>query len=962
MIFGNTTISPLLLASQKIGRFMTRSDSKYTAISKPTALLTTFTTAIFAITLSASPIAAARIGVTAAVNQDARGTAPGRAPRILSLGSNLVFNERIETKDSGLVQVLLVDGTTFTVGPNSVLIIDEFVYEPNTGTAKLVATVTKGAFRFIGGRASRNKGGVTIHTPTGTIGIRGGMVDGLVNGDGGKTLFSMVFGTEVNYEGNDGNSARIYRSGYTLDINGSNGGTKVRRRTLGDSGTFQSALAGRSGASGGAVKKPTNTTVVNSPIVEVNSGAPESITTPTPRPSTVLSTSIETAEEEVAGIDVATQEIVVTVVEETNTETIIEPEETKTVIPTGMLSRVLTSPFLFIHSFNGDQLNNNGPRSLVGGTPETNRVISFASVNGRLIGTTNAGDINLPDFTGTAGDTTTTAFNVNDGTSPMGNLTGTAFAGRGDFVAYMLGINGDATDPFYVFYGTETNIPQLIDFDSGTDIRQYELTRDPNQNLPVPYLNGELYGAVTSFNSTNLFVVEPNQSTSNEVEIFSTWIDINGSGASQKSAVHVLADAFYTDSSGAERFWASRRGSYRINANAPSIAMRGGLGTTPGAGGTHLFGTNAEHFVVGQVLIENDTYFDGAAGPGLFNYTGNFTGFTDDGYSGTLHVASLVSETPQTSFTRTSRQIYGFMVGMNEQAFAPTGGTPRSNNPFVVSGAGVPNFSMYTNAINNSFGAQGVVTDVKNIEPDVENMLLTFGAWNGVSGGNTFVDDNVFGGVHNRAKSNTQIGYASTTANQINNTSAGSYIVSGKAAPLAGYQHCTSCTFADWGWWGTRVRANDPGSTPTTYGNRSEHVHLGTWVAGDIPSPADMPLTGSAIYNGTALGTVARNLGTSGIQQYVAKGDMALNWNFNSRTGNLSISNVDGMNVAGPVTDTSSLTQSLFGGTLTGTGLTGSAAGAFVNNGAVKAKGVIGQFEFSNGNAIRAAGTIVGTK
>ncbi len=943
---------------------MTGSDFKYTFLNRSTALFTTLATAILALSFNMGELAAARIGVTAAVNQDAKGTAPGKAPRILSLGSNLVFNERIETKGSGLVQVLLADGTTFTVGPNSILVIDEFVYDPNSGTAKLVATVTKGAFRFVGGRASRTKGGATIHTPTGTIGIRGGMVDGLVNGNGGKTLFSMIFGTEVNYEGNNGGKARIYRAGYTMDINGSNGVAKVRRRTLGDSGVFQSALAGRRGTSGGAKIKPTNGVVSNSEVVDVNSGAPDSVTTPSPRPSTILSTSIETAEEDLAGIKVATQEIVVDVVEESSTTetpaTVIQTPLT----PTGLLTRVVMNPFLFTHSFNGDQLNNNGPRSLVGGTPETNRIIRFTSVNGRLIGTTNAGEINLPDFTGTAGDTTTSAFNVTDGTSPVGNLTGIAYAGRDDFVAYMLGTNGVATDPFYVFYGTETNVPQLIDFDTGTDIRQYELTRDPIQNQPVPYFVTDLYGPVSNFNSTNLFVVEPNQSSSGEVEVFSTWIDINGSGASQKSAVHVLADAFYTDSSGAERIWASRRGSYRVNANAPSIALRGGLGTTPGAGGTHLFGANAEHFVIGQVLIENDTYFDGAAGPGLFNYTGNFTGFTDDGYSGTLHVASLVAETPQSTFTRASRQASGFLVGINEQAYAPTGGTPRAKNPFVVGGVlGAPNFIMFTNATNNSFGAQGLVTDVANVEPDVVSMLLTFGAWNGVGGGNTFVDNNTFGGVHNRAKSNTQINYATgTTANQINGTSAGSYIVSGRAAPIAGYQHCTSCTFADWGWWGTRVRVDDPGTTATTYGNRSEHVHLGTWVAGDITSPVDMPLTGSAIYNGTALGTVARNLGTNNIQQYLAKGDMALNWNFSSRTGNLNISNFDGMSVAGAVTDTSSLTQSLFDGTLTGTGLTGSAAGAFVNNGSVKAKGVIGQFEFSNGTAIKAAGTFVGKK
>ena len=71
------------------------------------------------------------------------------------------------------MQILLLDGTTFTVGPNSQLTIDEFVYNPDTGDAKVVASLTKGAFRFVGARTSQTEGGAIVKTPVGTIGIRG---------------------------------------------------------------------------------------------------------------------------------------------------------------------------------------------------------------------------------------------------------------------------------------------------------------------------------------------------------------------------------------------------------------------------------------------------------------------------------------------------------------------------------------------------------------------------------------------------------------------------------------------------------------------------------------------------------------------------------------------------------------------------------------------------------------------
>ena len=129
--------------------------------------------------------AAPDVGITAAVNRDAQGRIGSAAPRVITLGQAIIFNERITTNASGLVQILLVDGTTFTIGPGSELTIDEFVYDPNSGDARVVATITKGAFRFIGGQSSRRPGGATVRTPAGTIGIRGAMVEGQVFGTSG---------------------------------------------------------------------------------------------------------------------------------------------------------------------------------------------------------------------------------------------------------------------------------------------------------------------------------------------------------------------------------------------------------------------------------------------------------------------------------------------------------------------------------------------------------------------------------------------------------------------------------------------------------------------------------------------------------------------------------------------------------------------------------------------------------
>ena len=72
------------------------------------------------------------------------------------------------------MQLLFVDKTSMTIGPNSDLTIDEYVYDPNAGSGKLAATLGKGALRFVGGQISHT-GDAEIKTASAMIGIRGGV-------------------------------------------------------------------------------------------------------------------------------------------------------------------------------------------------------------------------------------------------------------------------------------------------------------------------------------------------------------------------------------------------------------------------------------------------------------------------------------------------------------------------------------------------------------------------------------------------------------------------------------------------------------------------------------------------------------------------------------------------------------------------------------------------------------------
>jgi hypothetical protein len=129
----------------------------------------------FACAYAIAPAEADKVGVAAAVNPDAFSSLAGAPQSQLSIGKSIFYNERINTTGSGLVQVLLVDGSTFTVGPGSDLVIDKFVYDPKKGTGQIAASFSKGVMRFVGGKLSKNDGGVTVDTPAGALAIRGGI-------------------------------------------------------------------------------------------------------------------------------------------------------------------------------------------------------------------------------------------------------------------------------------------------------------------------------------------------------------------------------------------------------------------------------------------------------------------------------------------------------------------------------------------------------------------------------------------------------------------------------------------------------------------------------------------------------------------------------------------------------------------------------------------------------------------
>ncbi len=133
---------------------------------------------------AAAAQAAEKAGVSAAVRGEVTRVAStaGQPTGTAFKGGDAVFmGDGIESKPDAGMQVMLMDQTTFTIGPDSRLTIDEFVYDPGAGAGKVGASILKGGFRFVSGKVAANKpADMTVKTPSATIGIRGTAVLGFV--------------------------------------------------------------------------------------------------------------------------------------------------------------------------------------------------------------------------------------------------------------------------------------------------------------------------------------------------------------------------------------------------------------------------------------------------------------------------------------------------------------------------------------------------------------------------------------------------------------------------------------------------------------------------------------------------------------------------------------------------------------------------------------------------------------
>lgn len=89
----------------------------------------------------------------------------------LDVGDEIYRDAEVFTEEYGSLIMSLDDGSVLTLGPNSDIVVDEYVYSPGANTGSAALSLGRGMLRVVSGRLPSDS--VRIRTPVATIGIRG---------------------------------------------------------------------------------------------------------------------------------------------------------------------------------------------------------------------------------------------------------------------------------------------------------------------------------------------------------------------------------------------------------------------------------------------------------------------------------------------------------------------------------------------------------------------------------------------------------------------------------------------------------------------------------------------------------------------------------------------------------------------------------------------------------------------
>jgi trimeric autotransporter adhesin len=804
-----------------------------------------------------------RVGVNVAVNPQATGTAPGASPRRLVIGQDVLFNEHITTTEGGQTQLLFVDESSMTVGPNSDLTIDQFVYDPKTGTGKLTMSATRGLLRYVGGKLSKEDDAVTLRTATATLAVRGGAFIAQIDSDG-KTEAAFIYGKGLTVTGTTGVAETLIRPGFAVTVSGP-GAAPSRPAPMppGQLALFTQRLDGIAGRTGGAKTVPTDATVAASGVSQTVSGN--------------LTASVQQATQNQGTSQFAPQ---LTAVPTTVTSTLQSTTQqgattsSTTVPPPGVGGG-------FINSQSNTGAGFTGSLSPYSGGNISNGTFSVDGSFGQVTFPLAAGGVVLP----ASGAGTT---------SPFGPVTGTTYLSpdQSFFYANLTPVNSPSQTEF-IYGGTPVSQSFYQATSSAPTVTAFIVNPDAALQSSIPFITQATGGSLSNASVSPLFLATPADSTFStpdngtvKTKALQASLAIDGAGAQQSSAIVVLVGNVLNNPQ--PNLEGVIHSSYLSSGTSQPIRNISYYATPTDGNGNSFYGANA---ISGFVLSP------GAGASNAISVNTATQATTSYQFNQPLTATALPAVA---SGTQTTQTLTGFFGGiMTEETKTPTGPTAlEAPISYILAGQ----TSISTNASNlqlsaTQTGGDPFTSSTSGI-PANNGMVLQFGS---LPTGNTnarqaFINDNLFAAFESPTANSTVNGVTVPYSNtNFPNTNPNIYMVTQTAAPPTSLlpNGACACQFLQWGYWGGEIDTPASGSTPA----RTDVGNVNFWVAGvptsvgDLNTLAAQAATGT--YTGAAIGTVFNNGST-----YLASGGFTGTYSFGTQSGSFTVSNFDGHTIS----------------------------------------------------------------
>ncbi|SLN29437.1 FecR domain-containing protein [Oceanibacterium hippocampi] len=855
----------------------------------------------------AVPAHANRVGVAAAVNPQATGTPPTLETRILVPRDDMTQNERVQTQENGRTQLLFLDGSALTVGPNSDIVLDEFVYDPDAGSGRIVLSATKGLFRLVGGKISK-KTPMLIKTPSATIGIRGGIMVVRVREDG--TITSKFFFGEEMFVESGGTRQVAVRPNSTIDVT-ELGGIPQEPQVVPDDMQLRLSLDELEADRNRDGEEP-------APLVEValaGSGMPAQ---GSELPPEDLAGNAPPAEDKAANGDDGSA-----TAPPPDPAQSAQPQEGQQQIATGSVSGGISVPGPFSGRVRTDRSVDfsNPPADPTGDDqPFQNAFVKNGFLIGELDGELANGPERLPFK---AGEFPIDSF---DAAADGGLISGKGFVSADfDFFVYALIDQDIEQDHIAVVGGVPTPTAKFPT--SGTTY--YEARQDFLTGSNVLFLNDQNGGAlITNPPETRGFIDWKIAGNNGQRALGLSTFFISGQGAGQTSALSGIVGEVLADGSGRPHIAGRQKASARLNSTGDPIFTFGSVSSADDALGNDFFGKNGPSlFALDSAEV---SVTDVELGRGIDTLVSNQ--FPDPPYD----PFTVVQKTTGPALgPTTNASLSGFSAGFFE-SIDPSG-NPFQRLAFLSSDqtATVPdptNFTIDVGAAENRVEVHINASDgfvIGSAGSVSVNLVLgdTVGASPGAPGGNSAIlDDRTFQALDDPTSPQAVNGSGIIDAG-LRTVDAGRDAGNFRNVLPGGVALC-SCEYLRWGYWSGALSE----SSNTLHG-----VHLANWVAGKLATNAQIQgLAGgvATIYGGHVSATI-RNGAPGNQNVYTAVGSMNMNYTFGgTQAGTWTIGNLDGASYSGAVSSIGGSRQ-VFRGTGTGAGRSVTVQGAFFQGGGV---------------------------